>query len=758
MATIPPLNTGALKVTFPANLPRNEKDLICMLLAGRLKDLWKGKLVCVQLAIDDLIKDLSGVSALSTLSAALVQLKSSLNNFKSLSGYDRILGQVNATLGQISNVFSLGGLCPSPVAAPKIPDVLGQLNQNLFGQANNIMNALAQTSNPKVCLGGGPTGLRIDWSNVTGDLKSLKNAIQQFKNDPVNLSGTMTAFEANLKGQKRRLNSELKRLGKNLTDPLGINEKRNTVNAIRRTKSASDDIVVKDKNGIEYKNPTTMMIPGDVDFVLNRTDPLFADNVRFQVVEILDYCGNVIGFEKKTITGDPNYMGWDTVNTDLNIATPTTNPTAGYEQYDYLFYEESGSIKIKNNQGTVVSDVNIARGKHYRIGLELSSTIIKFYSDASHTLVWTSGIRYTKDPEYGLGLDVITADTTTEFSTGEIDWAVNIQNPTTPNTLYWRQQGGSQSGTIVVDSTSPTVIPLADRTYDLSQAYRKAWLNLVNATNTDPLGATVNYDYAYKRRRYRITTTVVSETASYTTSNTVLEYNNGYTIQNDEETFDDEGLVIEGNRIIKYVQQVGVGKYFFLKQYINDDSGYDINQIICYLANSNSPSAAPTEILAAIKFDPNIEIINDTKLPLTDNYDYLLTISNPENDSSPINSKLTGVEELTAEISSNIIELNLSTNREANVSSLPVNEFIYSNKVSTSLTDTTRTYITTNPVNYKLYLHIKGKNNTKIQTLIEYHDSLGPVSPPADEPQLNLANSANASAQARAVGISMVFG
>jgi len=56
MATIPPVNYGALKVSFPANLPRNEKDLICMLLAGRLKDLWNGKLVCAQLAIDDLIK------------------------------------------------------------------------------------------------------------------------------------------------------------------------------------------------------------------------------------------------------------------------------------------------------------------------------------------------------------------------------------------------------------------------------------------------------------------------------------------------------------------------------------------------------------------------------------------------------------------------------------------------------------------------------------------------------------------------------
>ena len=190
MATFPssPVNYGALKVSFPANLPRNEKDLICMLLAGRLKDLWNGKLVCAQLAIDDLIKDLTGVSALQGLRDGLTKLKGSMDDFKRASGYDKILGGVNQALGQVGNVFSLGGLCPSPVTPPKIPDVLATLNQNLFGQANGILNALAQASNPKVCLGGGPKGFSLDWSKVTGDLKVLKNAVGEFKKNPAGLS------------------------------------------------------------------------------------------------------------------------------------------------------------------------------------------------------------------------------------------------------------------------------------------------------------------------------------------------------------------------------------------------------------------------------------------------------------------------------------------------------------------------------------------------------------------------------------------
>jgi hypothetical protein len=334
MATLPPINAGALKVTFPANLPRNDKDLICMLLAGRLKDLWNGKLICAQLAIDDLIKDVTGVSGLGALRDGLLKVKSSLNDMRRASGYDKILGKVNSALGQVNNVFSLGGLCPSPVQAPKIPDILSTLNQNLFGQANGILNALAQASNPKVCLGGGPKGFSLDWSKVTGDLALLKGAINQFKSNPAGFKSVMDGFEQNLKNQAKRLNSEITRLEKNLTDPLGINDSKNTVGTLKRVKSISDDYPVKDRNGVEYKNPSRMMIPGEVDYVLDRIDPIYVTPIKYVTTPILDYCGNIIGYEKKIATGDPSYTGWDPNNDSVNTNTPTENPIATTSQYD----------------------------------------------------------------------------------------------------------------------------------------------------------------------------------------------------------------------------------------------------------------------------------------------------------------------------------------------------------------------------------------------------------------------------------------
>ena len=337
MATIPPINYGALKVSFPANLPRNEKDLICMLLAGRLKDLWNGKLICAQLAIDDLIKDLTGVSALKGLRDSLTKLKGSVDDFKRASGYDKILNGVNQALGQVGNVFSLGGLCPSPVTVPKIPDVLASLNQNLFGQANGILNALAQASNPKVCLGGGPKGFSLDWSKVTGDLKTLKNAIGEFKKNPAGFNATMQAFESNIKNQAKRMNSELKRLEQNLTDPLGINEKRNTASSVQRVKAVSDGFEVKDNKGIVYKNPARLMIPGEVDYVLNRTDPRYTTPIKYVTKPVYDYCGVLVGYTREVITGDPGYIGYDTLFTDLNVETPTANPKATYAEYDFFF-------------------------------------------------------------------------------------------------------------------------------------------------------------------------------------------------------------------------------------------------------------------------------------------------------------------------------------------------------------------------------------------------------------------------------------
>jgi hypothetical protein len=747
MATLPPINAGALKVTFPANLPRNEKDLICMILAGRLKDLWNGKLICAQLALDDLIKSVTGVSGLGTLRDALVKVNTSLANMKAASGYDKILGKVNSALGQVSQVFSLGGLCPSPVQAPQIPDVLATLNQNLFGQANGILNALAQASNPKVCLGGGPKGFSLDWSQVKGDLKLLKSSIDQFKRDPAGFKGVMDAFEQNLKNQAKRLNSEITRLEKNLTDPLGINDTKNTVGAIKRVKSVTDDYIVKDRNGVEYKNPTRMMIPGEVDYVLKRTDPIYVTPIKYVTTPILDYCGVVVGYEKKIVTGDPEYTGWDPNNTVVNTNTPTENPVATTAEYDYTFIEENGTVNVYNDKSDIVQTIDLIRGKHYRIGLKLITAKLKIYqADAS---VWFKGITLTREPDYGKGFEIVACDATTTLFGVEFDWAVNIENPTTPNNL-WAAWGATADKRITINISGITAIPEEDKTYDVSMATKKAWLHLYKKNVAIPGGGSISHEATYVKRRYNVTANIVSAAGSWNTTS-ILKYNSGYTVIDDLETIDGNGDTIEGNKIAKWIIPLASNRYFIIKKYFNETAGIKIHQLSCYIADTVDVNPTYFESLVSLKYDEPIEVLNDIKLPYTDFNEYKLTLFT--------DGKLTNNDEFKIETatqnSDRYFVVNLTTNRESNVSNLPVNEFVYTSYIKFDPTDYTRTFIDSDPREQRTYMNFKGNNGYKVECTISYIDDTSDsaeITTPTDN---TITSSPSRSAS---IGYSMVFG
>lgn len=701
MATIPPINYGALKVTFPANLPRNEKDLICMLLAGRLKDLWNGKLICAQLALDDLIKSTTGVSGLETLRATLLKAKASLDKFKQASGYDKILNGVNKALGQVSNVFSLGGLCPSPITAPKIPDILGQLNQNLFGQANNILNALAQASNPKVCLGGGPKGFGIDWSKVTGDLKLLKNVINDFKNNPAGYKNTVAAFNANLKNQERRLNAELKRLEKNLTDPFGINEKKNTVGAIQRAKSISDGIPVKDKNGITYNNPLRLMLSGEIDSVLDRTDPLFSSPIKYQTYPVYDYCGVLTGYERRVVTGDPDYMGWDPVFTANNTSPGSPLPESASNQYDYTIAEEAGQLSVIDKSGNLSTNINIERGQHYRIKTKLSSVNFQIYNG---TAVWTAGVKLTANPDFGQGFEIIQLDESTDINNKaiELDWAVNVENPTTPNNLTIRASTGQ---IINVSITGITTIPEADKTYDISNAMRKALMFIESVRHTYDAGSVLTEELV-TTRQYTVNTNITGSSIQAISLTTSASYNNGYTIVDDTETLDTDGNPIYGNKILKIVQPYGPS-FIVSKLYFNEANGLDISQYSAYVTNDLTNEDVGYKLLVSLTYPQTVEFLNDVKLPFTDHKEHMLTLAD--------GTKLINTDEIIVEkVSNTTIRARLTSN----TSNLNPGEFILGFNVTVDPNDAGREYLNTNPLLAGFRAKFKGTNFDFEQTFV----------------------------------------
>lgn len=726
MANVPPIDYGPLKVTFPSNLPRNEKDLICMLLAGRLKDLWKGKLVCAQLALDDLIKDTTGISALGTLRANLLAAKSALGTFKQQSGYDKILSGVNQAMGQMSNVFSLGGLCPSPITPPNIPDVLGMLNQNLFGQANNILNALVQASNPKACLGGGPKGFGLDWSKVTGDLKVLKNAINEFKNNPGAYQFVMRSFESNLAAQTRRLNSEVKRLKSNLTDPLGINDSKNIAGGIKRTNAISGDVAVKNRNGVTLKSPLAGMLTGETEHVLSRNDPLYAAPVTYKTYPVLDYCGDVTGYERKVVTGDPNYLGWDTVKPELNSMMPTEFPDTTTNDYDYSFIETDGIVRLYDNKDQEIYDLNLVRGAHYRIKLELSSSTMSFRNANSN---WSSGIKLTKHPVYGYQFEIVTVDSTTVYDhrSIEIDWEVNIENPTTPDHLTWSTSSG-QSGNIYV--TGQSSINEEDKTYDISQALKKGLLFTETYTDTfqnnsflaergntnDYFTLTsniVNSSSGSINKQNELTCQHVDMSPGYSVPDQeIIITANHYGIIPDTETLGVDGQPIAGNKILKIVQSVD-SRYLIIKLYINETDGVDIKQLNVYLTNNLSNETDGYESLVNLIYTDSMYFFNDTKLPSTNNEEYMLTLLT--------DTKTIDREDVTVEKINDIIRFNLSSKRQP--SELSVSDYIFRFDIKIDLNDNGRTYVTTNPKLNNLYFYFKGENNFMIEEEFGYSHS-----------------------------------
>jgi len=720
--------SSPFKITTNPRLPKNEKELICMLLAGRLKDLWNGRLFCIELSINDLIKDTAGIDALGSLKQGLQDLKGAVAGLRAASGYDNILNKVNQALGSIGTVFSLGGLCPSPITPPKIPDVLGQLNQNLFGQANSILNALAKASNPKMCFGGGPNGFGVNWNSMTGDLANLKRAIDAFKNDPAGLKRTITAFERNIQSQTRRLNAELDRLSKNLQDPFGINKKQNTARSIQRAASASDGLTVKDRNGIEYKNPIDSMITGDVDAVLNRTDPLSTQPIIYKTEPVLNYCGEVEGYKRVAVSGDLAWAGWDTDVSlyDEQQLTPTVNPPSAFANFDFTFFEEDdGKVSVYDRTGNIV-DMALVRGVAYKIGFKLKTTTVQFYNGGS---VWFNGLTYSPDPAFGIGsgapgVDVIQPNDAyaPPYETGEAQWAVLIENPTTPNLLQWRT-ANSQTGNITV--TGYTVVPLVDRSYDLDMAFRKGLLLLGRTTETEN-GFSVEYLRRRTVLRYDASFSLqLDDGSKYEGTTQTVKWGSGaneYYIYKNREDLDDAGNPIEGNKIYKLTLALTSGKYLLYKMYFNDNAALKIQQVSFGICD-NLTTLSGFKSLFSIKYAEPITFVNDSKLPFKDGTSYRWSAPMGKDQTGSTDDNLYDTDELEFSLlNKNLLKLFLTSERD--YGNVKENSWYCSHEVRINPTDPGRTYTTTDPFLYKTNILVRGLGETFVSLELIFKDAL----------------------------------
>ena len=776
--------TNPLKITFPANLPKNEKDLICMLLAGRLKDLWGGKLFCAELAVNDLIKDVTdkmdgatggGLDVLKELRAGLGGLQGAITGMKAASGYDTILNKMNQSLGQLSNVFSLGGLCPSPITPPKIPDVLANLNQNMFGQANNVINALAQASSPKMCFGAGPKGFGVNWNSMTGSLKNLKNALKNFKNTPKQV---FRQFTNNLRSQSKRLNSELARLQKNLQDPLGIGKQQSVAKALQRAKNISGDYKVKDRNGVEHKDPIRSMIPGDIVAVLEDNDPEAAKPIMYRTEPVLDYCGDIVGFKKVALSGDPAYMGWDTAPDAVNTLNPTTNPKAAYKDFDYTFVEDNGALKIYDRDSVQVSSPNIKRGVNYKMGFFLTTMAVSFSKAGG---AFTDGIKVGQNPKYGLGsgapgLDIIEPGSqyNPSFTSGEVEWAAQMDSGT--DGVSWSANNLATgavvaAGAFAIDQSSPVSIPQADRAHDVAMAFKKALMHL----NTVGVGS-MQREIADMGRTYSVSVNTagvsVSQSVSciahkdeeyylrfpYVDPDTLLEIEGTGALEyepgeedetrRDRHQRDDVKTRSDAIRLDCKLARYDIKKtdpvytvasgYYIAPNYDQSPTNNDPEEgrsefrtvtgnLVFKLYVDETTGLALEEFtiyttsdprdsdqavpLASMKMTGNLTLMNDVKLPFKDPYSYRLSLPLGDAGNTVTDYNVYDNDEVTYSLNGSTMICQFTRFTEADIGSMTENDFLLIIEIDAP-DDGNRTYVTTNPKLKRLRFFAKGINGT----------------------------------------------
>ena len=336
------------------------KDIICAILFGGLKNMFKGPLLCISADLDKLISEYTDLPNLKDLKDDLKELKDQLRAAEDALGIKESLARVNGAIAEVQSLLALDGLCKIPMKAPPITDVLGQVIDSEFAEMNAILNDLGRLSKPQLCLSGNG-GLSTGSYNPKSILGSIQKHLSRMEDIPGN---ALASFKKRIQGVSKALKKSVDRqlfpdfrhkhnlvTGKpyvpgqtyaqaglaapgspNADTPVPVitlapappranqwngpyppadapNLKEATAQAqvivASVGKTASYPV---DSNGVRSQNIWPGMLGPDLYALavtaLTPQDPLFA-----QQEAIYDYCGKFVGYTADIVSGDENYAG-----------------------------------------------------------------------------------------------------------------------------------------------------------------------------------------------------------------------------------------------------------------------------------------------------------------------------------------------------------------------------------------------------------------------------------------------------------------
>lgn len=307
----------------------------------------KGNLICIEANLNEILED-QGLANLTDLKDALKELQDEVKAFQEHLGVGEAIKRANEAIADVQKVLSLGGMCPVPMRAPKIPDVLNNITNSYFGAANSILNDLGRLAKPQLCLdanGGVNTGAY----NPDSILGSLNRKLGRLGDIPGNELDRLTN---SIKGVSRAIKKQINRdlfpdfrhkhnlqtgkpyvAGAAVTtigsrppddailameedpssyppaDAVSLNQAHSQALQIVAAVNQTGSYPVK-ANGIAYDNMWLPVLGPEVyGLAVEALTP--QDPTLIRQEPVYDYCGRLVGYQENVVLGDRSALGDD---------------------------------------------------------------------------------------------------------------------------------------------------------------------------------------------------------------------------------------------------------------------------------------------------------------------------------------------------------------------------------------------------------------------------------------------------------------
>lgn len=313
------------KVVVKSEYGFTMREVMCNLLAGRGL-----KIPNIQVCVSVNVKSLLGYPDLpEQLKSALTQLDQAFDSYLEHTSIDAILGRINKTVNEISQVANMINFCASPIQPIEIPNVLENLMDSYLGAGKDLIDSVGTMLEPGGCLTFDPSSptpfnasifnggilkeIGDKWDRITdgsiteNELNVLVDSITNIRNQFTEQMDSENSTTAILSAGGSQFDGDVKSGNMSMgvmfdAESAGVQGVAQIANNLKATYDQLAGYPVKDKDGNVYKNIfETFLEPALLELLEKDDNPVPSIPTSDPVY---DYCGNVIGYTRSSVQGE----------------------------------------------------------------------------------------------------------------------------------------------------------------------------------------------------------------------------------------------------------------------------------------------------------------------------------------------------------------------------------------------------------------------------------------------------------------------